>query len=78
MPKQPTTTQLARVRELVVNGEAKRIREMSRLSLGELAADVGCSPATIFRYESRERSPRGAVALRYLRVLDRLAAAKAL
>jgi transcriptional regulator with XRE-family HTH domain len=68
---------LARVRQLAASGRAREIRIEAGVSLGEIAADVGCTPTCIWRWERADdnpngRSPTGAAAIRYLRVLERL------
>lgn len=50
------------------------LRERAGLSQGDLADVLGVDRAAISRYESGNRSPRPAIAERYLDVLDRLAA----
>jgi transcriptional regulator with XRE-family HTH domain len=57
--------ELARVRALARNGTARTIRVAAGISLGELAKSVGVDRSTILRWESGERRPRGAAALRY-------------
>jgi len=64
--------QLARVRRLTKSGAAKAIRIGAGLSLPELAAAVGVSPVTVWRWEGGVRVPHGARALAYGRLLDRL------
>jgi DNA-binding transcriptional regulator YiaG len=49
------------------------IRSNAEISLAELAAEVGVSPSTIFRWESGIRSPHGPAAVRYVVLLDRIA-----
>ncbi|MFH1330242.1 MAG: helix-turn-helix transcriptional regulator [Actinomycetota bacterium] len=63
---------IARVRALCAGGAARAIRVAARLSLKEVASDVGVSLSTVWRWEMARRSPRGPAALRYLRLLDRL------
>lgn len=63
---------LSRVRELVTSGKARQIRIEARLSIAEVAASLGVTPAAVSRWESRHRSPRGVAALRYLDLLERL------
>jgi DNA-binding transcriptional regulator YiaG len=70
-----STTQLARVRTAVRTGAARRVRLAAQITQPEIAADVQVSAAAISRWEAGERAPRGAAALRYLRVLERLSAA---
>ena len=64
---------LTQVRALLATGEAKRRRVISGLSLSEIAGACLVDPSTVWRWEEGLRSPRGRDALRYWRVLDRLA-----
>ncbi len=69
-----TLLQLAKVRELAANGEAKRLREeVARLSLSEVAELVGVAPVSVWRWERGVKRPHGRPALRYLRLLEQLA-----
>ncbi|PZS17236.1 MAG: hypothetical protein DLM54_10030 [Acidimicrobiales bacterium] len=63
---------LAEVRRLAATGAARRIREEARLSLAEVADDVGTALVNISRWELGTRRPRGPEALRWLRLLRRL------
>ena len=63
---------LSRARGLAASGEARERRLAARLSIAELAAEVGVAPATVSRWESGQRRPRGAAAIRYERLLDDL------
>jgi transcriptional regulator with XRE-family HTH domain len=67
-----TVVDVARVRELIRSGKARRIRLDARLSLTEVAAALGVSGAAVARWESLERLPRRDVALRYMDLLDQL------
>jgi transcriptional regulator with XRE-family HTH domain len=60
---------LARVRELAVSGEAKRLRITARLSQPEIAAACGTTPSAISRWESGRRTPRGEAARRYAAII---------
>jgi len=62
----------AEVRQLVGSGEARRLREAAGVSQFELARDVGCSQAAVWRWEAGTRSPSGRTAVAYLRALRRL------
>ena len=64
---------LALMRRLVADGSARSLREGARLSLSEVGRAVGTSPATIFRYENRQRVPHGETAMRYANFLAQLA-----
>ncbi|MGI8406961.1 MAG: helix-turn-helix domain-containing protein [Actinomycetota bacterium] len=65
-------TRLVRVRSLTRSGAAKSIRVAAGLSLREVAQSIEVSPATILRWERRDRVPQGDRALRYLSVLEGL------
>lgn len=67
------TIELSQVRELAVNGSARTIRTTARLTLAEVAAEIGVAPSTVWRWERGQRNPRGAAALRYGRLLAQLA-----
>lgn len=61
------------MRRLAASGEARRIRLTAGLSLSEMAAAAnGVSVATVYRWETGERSPRGDAAIAYGRTLARL------
>ena len=53
-------------------GAAKAIREVSGLSLAELAGAARVDKSPVWRWEQRRRRPRGEAALRYLAVLEEL------
>ena len=63
----------ARLRALPAPPIRRALREHHGLSQGQLARLLGVDRASVSRYESGERSPRAAVAERYLDVLERLA-----
>jgi DNA-binding transcriptional regulator YiaG len=66
--------QLARVRRICSSGAARRIRESSRLSKAEVGRATGVSGAAVSRWEDGSRAPTGPEALRYLKLLEKLAA----
>jgi DNA-binding transcriptional regulator YiaG len=66
------TSKLARVRRLATNGAARSIRQAARLSLPEVAAEIGVAVSTVWRWENGQRQPRGEAAERYSDLLDRL------
>jgi DNA-binding transcriptional regulator YiaG len=74
-PASPDLGDLARVRALVASGEAARVRRDSRIALAEIADVVGCHPRTIAAWEGGDQTPRGDIAVRYLRTIEHLAAA---
>lgn len=55
--------------------EARRIREVAGLSQAQIGQVVGVTNATVCRWESGERRPRGPAAQLYLAVLKRVAEA---
>jgi DNA-binding transcriptional regulator YiaG len=63
---------LASARYLVASGQARRIRHAADLSLAEVSRVVGVDLSTVGRWERRERVPRGAAALKYAELLQRL------
>lgn len=68
---------LARVRRLAKSGAARAIRVGQDVSLAEMGSSLGVGPATIYRWESGQRSPRGELALAYASALDALMEASA-
>ena len=64
--------ELARVRSMTKAGTARTVRIAAGLSLGEVAAAVGVSDVSVYRWEQGQRSPRGAAALKYAEVLAAL------
>jgi transcriptional regulator with XRE-family HTH domain len=63
---------LREVREAARSGRARRVRELSGLSQQEVAAAVGVDAATVSRWESGRRTPRGAAAVAYAKALRAL------
>jgi DNA-binding transcriptional regulator YiaG len=66
---------LVRVRAALRTGAARRVRQAAGLTKIEIARSIGTSHACVSRWESGDRVPQGAPAIRYLRLLERLAAA---
>jgi transcriptional regulator with XRE-family HTH domain len=66
--------QVAWVRRLARNGNARVIREGAGLSASEIARELGVSPAAVSRWERGERSPRGKAAEEWAALLRRLSA----
>lgn len=66
------TAQLAAVRALTNSGVARSIRLAARLSLSEVADEVGASTSAVHRWERGQRNPRGEAALRYGALLTEL------
>lgn len=65
---------LAKGRRWCADGTARQLRERHRLSLVEVAAVAGTTDATVSRWESGLRRPRGNAALRYVKLLESLEA----
>lgn len=64
--------QVAEARRFIASGEARRLREALNLSLFDVAPSVTADPSAIGRWERGERTPRGPVAVKYMRLLKRL------
>jgi DNA-binding transcriptional regulator YiaG len=60
-------------RELPTRRRRKAIREAVGLSQAAFARALGVDPATVCRWESGVREPRGSQLARYLEALDQLA-----
>lgn len=59
--------------ELLGSGEAAALRRRAGLSQRDIASLIGSDHTTVGRWERRQRTrPRGALALRYAKVLARL------
>ena len=54
------------------SGDAIRLRRKLGLTQARIAGAVGCEAATVSRWESRVRRPRGELAVRYGRLLAEL------
>lgn len=67
-----TALSLARIRRLLADGTARRIREQAGLSRAEIARDLGVDESAIYRWEAGRRVPRAAVAARYADLLAEL------
>lgn len=65
---------VAVIRQQLSSGEAKAIRQRSRLSLSEIASAVGVTPTSVCRWENGECSPRIPEALKYKAIIDELQA----
>lgn len=63
---------LTRVRRLASTGAARAIRIGAGATIREVAQVVGVSPATVHRWETGNRVPRGEKGLAYGRALDEL------
>jgi transcriptional regulator with XRE-family HTH domain len=69
---QASILSLAAVRAAVSSGEARRLREAARLSIGEVASACGVDQSTVWRWERGRRSPRGDKALKYGELIESL------
>lgn len=68
----PISAVLARVRALCRSGWARKVRLEAGVTLGEVGRDCGVSESAVHRWETGQRRPRGAEAVRYLEVLESL------
>jgi DNA-binding transcriptional regulator YiaG len=64
---------LVRMRLRVRTGDARQLRVRDALKVAEVAQVVGVSAAAVSRWEHGQRVPGGSAALKYARLLDRLA-----
>jgi DNA-binding transcriptional regulator YiaG len=71
-PTSRAVQQVAEARQFIASGEARSIREALGLSLFDVAPSIPADPSAIGRWERGERTPRGAVAVKYARLLRRL------
>ena len=63
----------SRRRKMLVPPELRRsIRRRARLSQGEIAQVLGINRASVSRWESGQRTPRGLLAENYVKLLDAL------
>ena len=67
---------IAEIRRMVADGEVGPIRVAARLHKTEIARSLGVSHSALCRWEKGSRMPSGDVAVAYLRLLKRLAAAR--
>lgn len=63
--------ELAKMREMVRDGRARDLRVGARLTLREVAVEIGVNPATVHYWEHGRR-PRGEAAWRYAKLLASL------
>lgn len=63
---------LATARTLANSGDALRTRQEAGLSLREVGDAIGASPTTVWRWERGQRSPRGAAAVEWARLMGQL------
>jgi hypothetical protein len=70
----PDLLKVAAARDACSSGAARALRLSARLSLAEVANEIGAGdPTTVWRWETGQRRPRGALAERYADLLDLLA-----
>ncbi|PKQ22322.1 MAG: hypothetical protein CVT65_13970 [Actinobacteria bacterium HGW-Actinobacteria-5] len=63
---------LTSARTFAATGDGLRRRQAAGLSLREVAAAVGISPTTLWRWEKGQRTPRGRAAIAWACLLDEL------
>lgn len=63
---------VTRARADLKSGAARSLRLACDLTQTEVAAQAGVSSAAVSRWEAGDRTPRGAAALRYARLMDAL------
>jgi DNA-binding transcriptional regulator YiaG len=59
------THALVEARQMASSGVGRMIREAAGLSLAEMGRAVGVDPATVWRWETGERTPMAERAVRY-------------
>lgn len=57
------------VRRLARSGEARKLRQRSRVSLREMASEIGVDPSSLSRWETGETAPRAEAAFRWATAL---------
>ena len=72
MPPMSPNQKASRVRAAAVSGEARATRLSARLSLRELANEVGVHPTCLRSWEVGEFLPRHENAVRWYQALNRL------
>jgi len=65
---------IAWARKAAADGHARQLRERAGWSQAELAAAIDTTEASVSRWESGDRRPRGDLGLAYARCLAELAA----
>ena len=68
---------IAQLQKWLRDGTAVRLRTEAEQSRCTIAYQLGVAETTVYRWETGRRSPRGASALAYHRILARLAARSA-
>jgi DNA-binding transcriptional regulator YiaG len=69
-----TVDELVEMRDMLKDGRARQIRERCGLSASAVARDLKVTPGAVLMWERGTRAPSGSNALRYARMLRRLAA----
>lgn len=64
---------IVRARRLLESGDGRDLRLRAGLSLDQVAAEVGVSGPAVYAWESGSYAPRGEHAVRYARLIERLA-----
>lgn len=64
---------LSTMRAALITGQAEQLRRGAGLSRAEVGAAVGVSREAVQKWELGDRTPRGDAAVRYARLLTRLA-----
>ena len=65
-------TRIARAREALASGEAREARKTARVTVTEVAAELGVTPQAVSQWETGRRVPDAAHALAYARLLETL------
>jgi DNA-binding transcriptional regulator YiaG len=73
MKECPEPVALASLYRDLTAGRPRRIRERAGLAQSDLAHAIGASRSTVASWEERRRKPRGALAARYIALLESLA-----
>ncbi len=63
---------IARGRRLAASGDGRAVRLAAKITLTELAAQLGVSPSTLLHWERGDSAPRTDVATRYSELIERL------
>lgn len=75
-PRGPSTVDelllVSQVRRWCATGEARRIREMARVTVGEVASAIRGNPNTITKWEAGQAAPSSHIALAYGKALEAL------
>lgn len=74
MATQSLTDLRSEVQQLVISGDAKRLREKANLTRAEVGKRLKVDPATVYRYEVGLRLPRARNLVEYHKFLTRLLA----